>query len=46
MKSNVLIKYYKHNPKYNANLPKNVLANTMHLFLKTFSLPSSCKRPS
>ena len=27
MKSNALIKYYKHNQKYKANLPKNVLAN-------------------
>ena len=38
MKSNVTIKYYKHNPKYKANLPKNVLANTMQIVEYTFLL--------
>ena len=39
MKSNVLIKYYMHNQKYKANLPKNVLANTTQIVVHTFSLP-------
>ena len=39
MKNNMLIKYYKHNKKYKANLLKNVLANITQIVVHTFSLP-------